>query len=90
MLGNEEVDSGWSTSLLNIDQMFSFYSLRRKARLFFHLETFCLTTADLQPRITQKQRGRAQHLGQDCTQTFWGLGGLIIRKMTCLLPSFLY
>lgn len=24
MLGNEEVDSGWSTSLLNIDQMFSF------------------------------------------------------------------
>lgn len=32
------------------DQMFSHSSVRR-ARLFFHLETFCLTTADIPPGI---------------------------------------
>ena len=80
MLGNEEVDSGWSTLRLKTYQMFSFRSSERKARLFFHLETFCLTTADLQPRIPWKQRGRARpgSDSQDCTwislKSFGGVG----------------
>lgn len=35
----------------------AFTALQTKARLFFHLETFCLTTADQQPKIPQKQIG---------------------------------
>lgn len=49
---------GSGHSLLKTYQMFSFWSSGRKARLFFHLETFCLTTADLQPRIPWKQKRR--------------------------------
>lgn len=66
----------------NLPDVQAFESSERKARLFFHLETFCLTSADLQPRIPWKQRGRARprdrSLIQDCTWKF--LGGFQLEK----------
>lgn len=66
----------------------SFWAYRGKTRLFFHLETFCLTTADRQPRIPQNQRGCARYIGQDCTQILWKLGELIWEKWPARCPIF--
>ncbi len=75
MWGNEEGDSGWITLLLKTYQMFGSWSSQRKARLFFHLETFCLTTTDPLPRIPWKRRGHARlrSVPWDCKLIFlWG------------------
>lgn len=52
-----------------------FRARRRKARLFFHLETFCLTSTDLQPRMPWKQRGRARPRSVPSVRTVHGYFG---------------
>lgn len=44
----------WTVDGSAAKKTYQMFSLERKARLFFHLETFCLTTADLQPKIPWK------------------------------------
>lgn len=61
-------------------QMFGLWNLESEARLFFHLETLCLTSADQQPRTPWKH---TDVLGWDRN-----ISGLWVGRWTCLSSHF--
>lgn len=70
-------------------QMFSLWNLESAARLFFHLETVSLTSADLQPRIPWKQRRRARLGSVSQSVLYMNISGVSKWKGSLLVPIFL-